>query len=94
VPAPERVEARAYTSLLVALAVEVAVFGVLAPSFLSVANAFEISRFSVELGLLAVAMTPVVITGGIDLSVGSMVYFYKGRPRRGYSPCEASWCGK
>lgn len=72
-PAPERVEARAYTSLLVALAVEVAAFGVLAPSFLSVANAFEISRFSVELGLLAVAMTPVVITGGIDLSVGSMV---------------------
>ena len=30
-------------------------------------------RFSVELGLLAVALTPVIITGGIDLSVGSMM---------------------
>jgi ribose/xylose/arabinose/galactoside ABC-type transport system permease subunit/ABC-type sugar transport system substrate-binding protein len=59
--------------LLTALAIEIVVFGLLAPSFLTVANAFEVSRFSVELGLLAVAMTPVVITGGIDLSVGSMV---------------------
>src|SRR5260370_38410094 len=30
-------------------------------------------RFSVELGLLAIALTPVRITGGIDLSVGSMM---------------------
>jgi len=59
--------------LLAALGIEIVVFGLLAPSFLTVANAFEVSRFSVELGLLAVAMTPVVITGGIDLSVGSMV---------------------
>ena len=28
---------------------------------------------SVELGLLAVALTPVIVTGGIDLSVGSMM---------------------
>jgi rhamnose transport system permease protein len=31
------------------------------------------TRFSVELGLLAVALTPVMIAGGIDLSVGSMM---------------------
>ena len=30
-------------------------------------------RFSVELGLLALALTPVIVTGGIDLSVGSMM---------------------
>ena len=30
-------------------------------------------RLIVELGLLALAMTPIVITGGIDLSVGSMM---------------------
>ena len=30
-------------------------------------------RFSVELGLLAVALTPILITGGIDLSVGSTI---------------------
>ena len=31
------------------------------------------TRLSVELGLLALALTPVIITGGIDLSVGSMM---------------------
>lgn len=33
----------------------------------------EILRFSVELGLLAIALTPILITGGIDLSVGSTI---------------------
>ena len=37
------------------------------------ATSFEITRLSVELGLLAVALTPVIVTGGIDLSVGSMM---------------------
>ena len=36
-------------------------------------NFFEMTRFSVELGLLAVALTPVIVSGGIDLSVGSMM---------------------
>ena len=61
------------TVLWFALLAEVAVFGILAPPFLSIANLFEISRFSVELGIVALAMTPVIITGGIDLSVGSMI---------------------
>jgi rhamnose transport system permease protein len=30
-------------------------------------------RLSVELGLLAIALTPVIVAGGIDLSVGSMM---------------------
>src|SRR5581483_8385428 len=34
---------------------------------------FEITRLGVEIGLLALALTPVIITGGIDLSVGSMM---------------------
>ncbi len=59
--------------LAVALAVEVATFTFLGPNFFTVANFFEIVRLSVELGLLAVALTPVMITGGIDLSVGSMM---------------------
>jgi rhamnose transport system permease protein len=50
---------------------EVAVFSVVAPNFLTTANAFEVIRLSVEVGLLAVAMTPVLVTGGIDLSVGA-----------------------
>jgi rhamnose transport system substrate-binding protein len=59
--------------LALALAAEVAVFSLLGPNFFTVANFFEIIRLSVELGLLALALTPVMITGGIDLSVGSMM---------------------
>ena len=59
--------------LLLALLVEIAIFSVLAPNFFSSANFFEVVRFSVELGLLALAETSVIITGGIDLSVGSMM---------------------
>jgi rhamnose transport system permease protein len=32
---------------------------------------FDILRHSVEIGLLALAMTPIILTSGIDLSVGS-----------------------
>jgi rhamnose transport system substrate-binding protein len=52
---------------------EVALFGVATDHFLSLANALEIARFATVLGLLAVAMTPVIVTGGIDLSVGAML---------------------
>jgi rhamnose transport system permease protein len=60
-------------ALLVALVVEIAVFAFVAERFFTIANAFEVMRFSVELGLLAVALTPVIVTGGIDLSVGSLM---------------------
>jgi rhamnose transport system substrate-binding protein/rhamnose transport system permease protein len=59
--------------LLLVVVLETAVFGVVAPNFLSVRNAFEIARLGVELGLLAIAMTPIVVTGGIDLSVGALL---------------------
>jgi rhamnose transport system substrate-binding protein len=59
--------------LLVGLALEVAAFSALAPSFFTWENFFEVVRLSVELGLLALALTPVMITGGIDLSVGAMM---------------------
>lgn len=58
---------------LAALAVVVLVFAVVAPGFLTVANFFEVTRFSTEIGLIAIAITPVLITGGIDLSVGSIM---------------------
>lgn len=58
--------------LLLALIVLIGLFAVLLPgTFLTVTNAFEVIRFSVELGLLALALTPILIAGGIDLSVGS-----------------------
>lgn len=59
--------------LLFVLLAEVLVFAVFAQNFFSVTNFFEILRLSVELGLLALALTPIILTGGIDLSVGSMM---------------------
>ena len=59
--------------LLIVLAVECGIFRVTGTNFWTAGNAFEVARLSVELGLLALALTPVIITGGIDLSVGSMM---------------------
>ncbi len=55
------------------LAAEVVVFAALGTNFLTAANAFEVVRLVVEIGLLALALTPVIVTGGIDLSVGSLM---------------------
>ena len=59
--------------LLVVLCLEILLFSVIGNNFLSAGNGFEISRLAVEIGLLALVMTPIIITGGIDLSVGSMM---------------------
>ena len=59
--------------LLLVIAIECIVFSLTGNNFLSRTNAFEITRLSVEVGLLALVLTPIVITGGIDLSVGSMI---------------------
>jgi len=64
---------RLEATLVAAVLIEVAAFGIVAPRFLSIANGFEIVRASVELGLLAVALTPILVSGGIDLSVGAML---------------------
>jgi len=68
-----RVFPAARWALIAALLAEAVVFSVIAENFLTAGNFFEVLRFSVELGLLAVAPTPVLVTGGIDLSVGSMM---------------------
>jgi rhamnose transport system permease protein len=59
--------------LLALLAAEVVVFAALGTNFFSLSNGLEILRLSVEIGLLAVALTPVIVSGGIDLSVGSLM---------------------
>lgn len=59
--------------LLLLLLFEIAVFSATGSNFASRGNTFEIIRLSVEIGLLALALTPIIITGGIDLSVGSMM---------------------
>ena len=55
------------------VAFEIALFSVTGRNFLSLANFFECIRLAVEIGLLSVALTPVIVTGGIDLSVGSLM---------------------
>jgi rhamnose transport system substrate-binding protein len=72
-PFRQGVRLSAERALLVLLAVEIVVFGLVGTNFFSLANAFEVGRLSVEIGLLALALTPVIVTGGIDLSVGSLL---------------------
>jgi rhamnose transport system permease protein len=57
--------------LVLALMVELVIFSAIGANFFTLSNFFEVVRLSVELGLIALAMTPIMITGGIDLSVGS-----------------------
>jgi rhamnose transport system permease protein len=73
IPARTRLLEPAQTILLALLAIETGVFAAIGTNFLSRANAFEVVRLSVEIGLLAVALTPVIVSGGIDLSVGSLM---------------------
>ncbi len=72
-PWPARLFPNQEWALLAVLLVECALFSATGTNFLTANNAFEITRLSVEIGLLALALTPVIITGGIDLSVGSMM---------------------
>jgi len=55
------------------IAFEIILFSITGRNFLSLDNFFECIRLSAEIGLLALALTPILITGGIDLSVGSMM---------------------
>ena len=54
--------------MLIALIVVMAIASSL---FLTIGNLLNTSRFYVEPGLIALGMTLVIVTGGIDLSVGA-----------------------
>jgi len=65
---------RCFEALLVfVLLAECFIFTRTGTNFATQGNALEIIKFSVEIGLLALVMTPVILTGGIDLSVGSLL---------------------
>ncbi len=57
--------------LLGVLIVLMIVMSLLSPLFFTLNNLLNTSRFFVEVGLMALGMTLIIITGGIDLSVGS-----------------------
>ncbi len=61
------------TVLAAVLVLEWFYFNSVGPRFGSLDNNFDILRHTVEIGLLALVMTPVILTGGIDLSVGSLL---------------------
>ena len=65
--------ARHETVLFIVLVLEVILFNIIGRKFLTGDNVANIVRQSVEIGLLALVMTPIILTGGIDLSVGSLM---------------------
>ena len=60
---------------LVLLVVQIAVFWAINPAFLSPLNIGNTLTFTVELGLIALAMTLLMTSGEFDLSVGSVFGF-------------------
>ena len=61
------------TTTLLALLLVLAVFSVLNPAYLTASNFVDILDQATINGLLALGITFVIITGGIDLSVGSVM---------------------
>jgi ribose/xylose/arabinose/galactoside ABC-type transport system permease subunit len=59
--------------LVLLLAAELAVFTALSPDFLTSSNLFNIMALDTENGLIALGMAVVIASGGIDLSVGSIL---------------------
>ena len=85
------------TALLLVVVIEWCSFNGIGPRFGTLDNNFDILRHSVEIGLLALAMTPIILTGGIDLSVGSLlglcaILFGKLWRDAGLSPFAAAGC--
>jgi len=61
--------------LLVILLVIMFVLSRMSERFLTAGNLFALTRLFVEVGLMTLPMTMIIITGGTDLSVGSMFGF-------------------
>ncbi len=96
-PTVPRPALRHETVLLAVVVLEWLCFHALGPRFGTLENSFDLLRHSAEIGLLALAMTPVILTGGIDLSVGSLlglcaVLFGKLWRDAGLDPAAAAGC--
>ncbi|WP_121633309.1 ABC transporter permease [Tropicibacter alexandrii] len=61
--------------ILIAFALFMIVFTIANPKFISIDNVFSVVRSSAILGVMALGVTFVVISGNLDLSVGSMMSF-------------------
>jgi ribose transport system permease protein len=72
---PSRLRLRESLGLLAVLALLVAIFGVFGRNFFSAATFQQVANQVPALTVLAVGLTFVILTGGIDLSVGSVMAF-------------------
>jgi rhamnose transport system permease protein len=61
--------------LFLFLLIVMSVLSLMSREFLTTDNLFALTRLFVEVGLIALPMTMIIITGGTDLSVGSMFGF-------------------
>ena len=61
--------------ILVYLAIMIAVFSIAVGGFFSIKNFENISRQIATVGIVSVGMTLIILTGGIDLSVGAILSF-------------------
>lgn len=60
-------------AIYLVLIIEIVLFSILSPYFLSVDNLINILRQVSIVGIMAVGMTFVILTGGIDLSIGALL---------------------
>lgn len=60
-------------SLIVILVVEIALLGAFVPGYLDLYGLLDATRLFSEAGLVALGMTFIILTGGIDLAVGSLM---------------------
>jgi len=60
-------------ALLIAILLECIVFASLSDSFLTTGNLVNIAVKNADIAILAVGMTLVILTGGIDLGIGSVI---------------------
>lgn len=98
----EKVTKKQFVSMygsLIGLLLLVVVISVLRPRFISAANLRNVMRIASINGLLAIGMTFVILTGGIDLSVGAvmgcagMYSAYFAQAAKGYPPIVAVLIG-
>ena len=62
-----------YIAVIVALILEVAIFGILSPYFFTMNNLLTILQYCALTGLVALPYTLLMISGNFDMSMGSQV---------------------
>ncbi len=72
---PRRIALLAEFGVLLALAAECVLFAILSPYFFTSENILNVSLQTSIIAIIAAGMTFVILTAGIDLSVGSVVAF-------------------